>query len=250
MIRGGYVLQPRIIKESDIAVAVPCVREVWNYLLREANSSDKRYAGFFVQRGQLFRDYKTIREDLAWFVGYRKVTYNENQVKKAMKFLRDTGRITTMKEPGGVLVTICNYGYYQSPKNYERTNERTDERTKAEPLKNQTLLDNNKNDKKLKNSNIKDREARKRIFATQLEPYLDGYSREMINEFYAYWTEHGLNDQKMRFEKEKSFGIGRRLSTWCKKQEQYEKNWKYNKNGFTSQSTKGAINGALDDIRS
>ena len=36
------------------------------------------------------------------------------------------------------------------------------------------------------------------------------------DEFVAYWTEHGENDRKMRFEKEKVFGIGRRLATWSK----------------------------------
>ncbi len=43
--------------------------------------------------------------------------------------------------------------------------------------------------------------------------YLD--EAEVFN-FFNYWTEHGDNDQLMRFEKEKSFGTGRRLSTWRK----------------------------------
>jgi Txe/YoeB family toxin of Txe-Axe toxin-antitoxin module len=40
------------------------------------------------------------------------------------------------------------------------------------------------------------------------------YPDKMIEDFIEYWTEHGLNDKKARWEKEKSFGIGRRLSTW------------------------------------
>jgi hypothetical protein len=35
-------------------------------------------------------------------------------------------------------------------------------------------------------------------------------------EFTKYWVEHGAQDKKMRFEKEKSFGVGRRLGTWKK----------------------------------
>lgn len=34
------------------------------------------------------------------------------------------------------------------------------------------------------------------------------------HKFFFYWSEHGETDNKMRFEKEKSFGIGRRLGTW------------------------------------
>ena len=36
----------------------------------------------------------------------------------------------------------------------------------------------------------------------------------MCTEFYKYWTEHGEKDKKMRFEKEKSFGIKQRLDRW------------------------------------
>ena len=38
----------------------------------------------------------------------------------------------------------------------------------------------------------------------------------MLNDFYLYWTEHGDKDKKMRFEKEKSFGLSQRLATWNK----------------------------------
>lgn len=152
MIKGGYILQPRIIQESDISVSPPYVREIWNYLLREANSKDIKYNGHEIKRGQLFRSYEDIREGTKWFIGWRKVTYNENHTKKAMKFLRDTGRITTTKELGGVLITICKYDYYQDSKNYERTTKDTTDRTIAEPLQNQPLPDNNKNDKNNKNN--------------------------------------------------------------------------------------------------
>jgi len=43
------------------------------------------------------------------------------------------------------------------------------------------------------------------------------YSEDMLNDFIEYWTEHGVNDRKARWEKEKSFGVGRRLATWYKR---------------------------------
>ena len=39
-------------------------------------------------------------------------------------------------------------------------------------------------------------------------------SEDQAGQFFRYWSEHGDNDIKMRYEKEKSFGIGRRLGTW------------------------------------
>lgn len=150
-IKGGYYIKARKIQESEISTAPPYVREIWDWLLKEANHKEKKYGKFMIKRGQLFRTYKNIREGLAWYIGYRKMTYNENQTKKAMRFLREHRMIDTTKELGGVLITICNYELYQNPKNYERTNERTNEGTNKEPMENQPLPDNNKNEKNEKN---------------------------------------------------------------------------------------------------
>jgi len=146
-IPGGYYLKARKIQESKIAHAPPHIREIWDWLLKEANHKDKKYCGFIVKRGQLFRTYKNIRDGLHWMIGYRKMMYNENHTKKAMKFLRENQMIVTSKELGGVLITILNYDIYQNPKNYERTNDITIERTNEEPMKNHPLPYTNKNEK-------------------------------------------------------------------------------------------------------
>ena len=36
----------------------------------------------------------------------------------------------------------------------------------------------------------------------------------MLKDFFEYWTEHGPKDKKMRYEKQTSFDISRRLKTW------------------------------------
>jgi uncharacterized phage protein (TIGR02220 family) len=155
-IKGGYYLKARKIQESKIAHMPPHFREIWDWLIKEANHKDKKYCGFIVKRGQLFRTYQDIREGLHWMVGYRKMMYNENHTKKAMKFLRENRMITTSKELGGVLITIINYDEYQNPKNYERTDEEPNERTNEEPMKNHPIPDNNKNEKNVKNVNNKE----------------------------------------------------------------------------------------------
>lgn len=57
---------------------------------------------------------------------------------------------------------------------------------------------------------------RKEQFKKSLTPFQDKYSIDLLKEFFEYWSEHGDQDKKMRFEKEKSFGVSRRLSTWYK----------------------------------
>lgn len=144
---GGYILQPRIIDESDIMSCPPCTRETWFYLLREANHNDVKYRGNIVKRGQLFRNYQEIRDALSWKIGYRTKRYSEDQMKKAMKHLRDTNRITTTKALGGVLITICKYDYYQDVRNYEGTSEVTNKSTNKAPITHQYTPHTNKNEK-------------------------------------------------------------------------------------------------------
>lgn len=154
-IPGGYYIKARVIKNKKIHFMPPYVREIWDYCLREANYADSVYGPYTVKRGQLFRSYSEIREDLCWFIGYRKMMYDENQTKKAMKALRENDMIDTMREPGGVLITVLNYDFYQDPNNYESTNESTNENTAKELLKHHGGATNNKKNKKNKKERIK-----------------------------------------------------------------------------------------------
>jgi|688.fasta_scaffold806428_1 hypothetical protein len=63
---------------------------------------------------------------------------------------------------------------------------------------------------------------RKMNFANQLSIYKKDYSKDILNEFYLYWTEHGVNDKKMRFEKQTSFDISRRLNNWLKNSAKFD----------------------------
>lgn len=59
-------------------------------------------------------------------------------------------------------------------------------------------------------------ETRKHTFGEKLIPYIEQYGKALIREFFDYWTEHNENGKKMRFEKEKTFDISRRLARWSK----------------------------------
>jgi hypothetical protein len=59
-------------------------------------------------------------------------------------------------------------------------------------------------------------QARKAHFYKSLEAFLNEYSKDTLRDFFDYWSEHGENDKKMKFEKEKSFSIKARLKRWAK----------------------------------
>jgi hypothetical protein len=86
------------------------------------------------------------------------------------------------------------------------------------PLK-ETLTVNNK-----EVNNKVNIEERKSKFYDAIANYVDEYPKQMLRDFFNYWSEHGENDKKLRFEKEKTFGIKQRLSTWYSRNpKQYEK---------------------------
>jgi len=150
-IKEGYYIKARCIQNSWIAHASPVVRETWDYLLRIANHKDKKYNGFIVKRGQTFKSYREIRNALKWRVGYRFMRYHESSMKRGMVLLRREGMIELTNEPRGNLITVLNYDKYQDPKNYERTTEKTNERTNGGPTADQLRSAINKNDKNDKN---------------------------------------------------------------------------------------------------
>lgn len=61
----------------------------------------------------------------------------------------------------------------------------------------------------------KDMNERAKAFYLKLAEYVGEYDKEMLRAFYNYWTEHNVDGKKMRFEMQKVFHIGRRLSTWA-----------------------------------
>lgn len=183
-IPGGYYIKARQIQNSEIAIAPPYVREIWDWLLREANHMDKKIHGKVIKRGQMFRTFKDIQEGLHWKVGFRKMTYKKWQIEKAMKFLREHTMIATMKATRGFFITIINYDFYQDPSNYNGQREQQREQQSAD-----TKNNNDKNKERNKNiysqlfthwinQNIYNH--RKNIYQSEMKTALNKYNFDEI----------------------------------------------------------------------
>ena len=72
----------------------------------------------------------------------------------------------------------------------------------------------------MKNLEVRKIEFKKRIWKEIGETF-NVYTKEMLQEFTDYWCEVSYMGKKMRFEKERTFGIKRRLATW----KNNSKNW-------------------------
>lgn len=148
-IKGGYILQPRVIDESSIAKSPPHVREIWMYILRRANHADCPEQR--LRRGQLRTSYREILADLSWTVGYRKESYKKTQCEIAMRVLTREGMITTAKSTRGMVITVCKYDYYQNPDHYvvdKVVDNEVDNETDNESTGNTRRIKNDNNDNK------------------------------------------------------------------------------------------------------
>ncbi len=68
-----------------------------------------------------------------------------------------------------------------------------------------------------KHTRVASIEDRKKDFIKSMETYTPLYDAAMLNDFYRYWTELNKPCTKMRFEMQKTWETGKRLSMWSRK---------------------------------
>lgn len=74
--------------------------------------------------------------------------------------------------------------------------------------------------------------ARKLKFSSTLQPFLEIYGKEFLNDFYKYWTEPNKSNSKFKQELERTWDLERRLGTWAKN----DKNFNKSENGSKTSS--------------
>jgi len=106
------------------------------------------------------------------------------------------------------LITIENYEHYQGVEKRKGNAKETQGQREGHTIK------ESKKEKK-------DIVTRKQDFRQSLTDFNNAnpnkYPKQLFIDFESYWSEHGENDKKMRFEKQKTFGIPQRLATWFKR---------------------------------
>ena len=86
-------------------------------------------------------------------------------------------------------------------------------------LKDVAILADNDNDSD--NDSVIDK--KKSEFKNSLTPFLEIYGRDMLNDFFAYWTEPNKSKTKLKWELNDTWDVSRRLKTWAKNDLKFEK---------------------------
>jgi hypothetical protein len=93
-------------------------------------------------------------------------------------------------------------------------------KSEAKPKQNKSKSEanNNVNDNNKDNDNENNIENRKLKFASTLEPFKSKYGRDMLNQFYKYWTQPNKSNTKFKQELEKTWELSYRLETWSSRE--------------------------------
>jgi hypothetical protein len=136
MIKDGYILLARQIKQSDIWHKKPIWLKIWLYLLLEVSHSDNKH-----KRGTYFFRYDWITKETG-------ATYS--QVEKCIKYLKQAGQIATQKATQGIIITALKYDKYQDGSNYKsdtESDEKSDLKAKQKRHESDNISNNGNNGK-------------------------------------------------------------------------------------------------------
>lgn len=180
------------------------------HLLIKANHTDANWKGKELKRGQRFTSVGNLSRELS---------LSEKAIRGAIEKLVKTKEIEITGANKGTMITICKYDSYQSS---EETKGQARGRTKGEQGGKQEgeQRARNKNEKNEIKNDIKIRHDE---FLKKLSEFKDKYSKDLLNDFYLYWTEKTTDGSKMKFELNETFEIGRRLATWKNRSVAFEK---------------------------
>ena len=182
------------------------------YLLINANHEDGNWRGISIKRGQIITGRNSLSENTG---------ISSQTIRTCLSRLKSTNEITIKSTNKYSIITITKYDDYQGL--ILNSNQQTNQPTpNNQPATNQQLTTNknNKEEKEYK-EDIQKRKSDFENYVFEYDPLK--YSQELLKDFCSYWTEKNKKGDKMRFEAEKFFDIGRRLATWNKNNSKFSK---------------------------
>jgi hypothetical protein len=114
-IPGGYILLARVLLQSGIMEKPTLYLKLWVWML--INASHRGHGN--LKRGQLFTSLEKMRDAMAYKVGAALRKPTKKEIRTACDFLSKGTMIGTTKVTHGMIITINNYDFYQTPSNYE-----------------------------------------------------------------------------------------------------------------------------------
>ena len=116
-----YVLIDREMDDEGIMAKPPLYLKLWVWLLLTVQHEEYKN----LNRCELITSVAAIREAMAWYVGCRKVKPSANQIRSALKWLKNTSKggmiiITPTRDlRGNMIIRVFESGRCHIPDNCE-----------------------------------------------------------------------------------------------------------------------------------
>lgn len=181
----------------------PEVLALFLHIVHKAETGESKRNGLILHRGQ----YVTSLSLLS-----KKAHQGKQVIRTCLSKLKDLKLIQTETSARNTIISIINYDEYFSsqPQITHNSDNNEEDKKKLKP-------------KKTKEEIIAETEKRKEKFYYELVPYVDTYGKNMIRQFFDYWSEPNKSGSRMRFEQEKTWDLNRRLCRWSNNNKQYER---------------------------
>lgn len=178
------------------------------HVLACAKEQDTKNCGLTIHRGQM----KTSLGQLSDATELSKMT-----LRTCIKKLKDWELIDTESCNRHTIITIRNYDdYFDVEKPKESSREEKKAAITPPPVKKDT--EGQAKAKKTKEELAADTEKRMAKFYQELVPYVETYGKDMVRQFYDYWSETNKSKSRMRFEQQTTWNLNLRLQRWARQQ--------------------------------
>jgi len=179
------------------------VMRLFIHLLLSANREKAVWRGIEINRGQVFTSVLHLAQKL-------KISIKETRT--ALSKLTKTKEIDVQGASNGTMITICKYDSYQLVYEYEG---------QAEGQTRGKRGATNKKDKEGKEINNNNIELADKKLIEEIKPFIEVYGRQMCLAFYNYWSEKDNSGKKLKYQLQKTWDTGKRLSTWKRNESKY-----------------------------
>lgn len=219
----GHIKLHRAIQDNPLYLSEPFTKVMaWIDLLLNAKYEDEveRHRGseVAVKRGQLVvsigelaRKWRWTRSKVQRFLDYLE---RENAIERPIQSAMQNPIQSAIQLRS--LISIVNYEKYQT------TDTKCDTKCDTHIKEDKKIININNNiSPPLSNESVTPLKKRRQDFYDSLIPFVERYGKEMIRDFYDYWSEADRAVKpRMRFEKEKSWELDRRLGRWARNNSQ------------------------------
>lgn len=215
----GYGLYWRIVEmlHEEETHKLPCKKYIYLALAKQMLTSVEQVESIIKNCIDTYELFKTDGD----FFWSERVMRNINKRTELSNKRSKAGKMSAEMRKNSTNVEQVSTSVQQNPTKERKVKEnKVNENKEKKEIKEKLSKDSKK-----KNDSPEQRRAaavaatnkRKAEFYDSLKPYVGQYDKDILRAFFDYWSEQNKSGTQMRFEKQPTWEVAKRLATWNKR---------------------------------